>query len=226
MNMRCRAPIALAAFAALVAQWPAPSAAQAAALAEDAASAPRPVSEAVTVVANWVLASRDNGDLPYIVIDKVGAELFVFDGQGQLIGRAPALLGSAKGDDSVPGVGDRELSHIPPSDRTTPAGRFVARFGPAAGHQKVLWVDFSSAVSLHAVVTGGRKERRRERLRSPTPEDNRITYGCINVPTVFYNDVVRPLLTDSSGVIYILPESRSLREVFWAAQPLSSTASP
>ena len=69
MNMRCRAPIALAAFAALVAQWPAPSAAQAAALAEDAASAPRPVSEAVTVVATWVLASRDDGDLPYIVFD-------------------------------------------------------------------------------------------------------------------------------------------------------------
>jgi hypothetical protein len=47
----------------------------------------------------------------YIVIDKIGAELFVFDSQGQLIGRAPVLLGSAKGDDSVPGVGDRELAH-------------------------------------------------------------------------------------------------------------------
>ena len=224
MKLRCRASIALAAFAALAAPWSAPSAAQGTASAGDAA--PPPVSEAVTIVANWVLASRDNGDLPYIVVDKVGAELFVFDGQGQLIGRAPALLGSAKGDDSVPGVGDRELSNIPPSDRTTPAGRFIARFGPAAGHQKVLWVDFTTAVSLHAVVTGNKRDRRLERLRSPTPEDNRITFGCINVPTAFYKEVVSPLLTETSGVVYILPETRSLREVFWASQPLVSAARP
>ena len=225
-NMRHRATFALAAFAAFAVQWPVPATAQGAVPPEDASSGPQPVSEAVTTVAGWVLASRDSGGLPYIVIDKVGAELFVFDGQGQLIGRAPALLGSAKGDESVPGVGDRELSRIPPADRTTPAGRFVARFGPAAGRQKVLWVDFSSAVSLHAVVTGNRKEHRLERLRSPTPEDNRITYGCINVPKVFYDEVVRPLLTDSGGIVYILPEARPLAEVFWAAQPKASTASP
>jgi len=226
VNMRYRAPIAWAAFAALAVPWSALASAQTVAPAEDTASAPQPVSEAVTVVANWVLASRDNGGLPYIVIDKIGAELFVFDSQGQLIGRAPVLLGSAKGDDSVPGVGDRELAHIPPADRTTPAGRFIAGFGPAAGHQKVLWVDFTTAVSLHSVVTGNRKERRLERLRSPTPEDNRITFGCINVPNAFYKEVVSPLLTDTSGVVYILPETRSLGEVFWAAQPPVLEANP
>ena len=127
---------------------------------------------------------------------------------------------------STPGIGDRELRNIPPAERTTPAGRFVARFGPAAGRQKVLWVDFGSAVSLHAVATANRNEHRLERLRSPTAEDNRITYGCINVPRTFYNDVVRPLLADLSGVVYILPETRPLNEVFWAALPQSQYAGP
>ncbi len=212
--MRHRAMIFYAAFAAAALGSASPAAAQ----------VPPPPSEALATVAGWVMTSQDNGGLPYIVIDKVGAELFVFDGLGQLVGRSPALIGAAKGDDSVPGVGDRELSNIPPADRTTPAGRFVARFGPAVGHKKVLWVDFPSAVSLHAVVTANRKEHRLQRLRSPTPEDNRITYGCINVPAAFYNEVVRPLFTDTNGIVYILPEARSLNEVFWATRPQAESA--
>jgi hypothetical protein len=38
--------------------------------------------------------------------------------------------------------------------------------------------------------------------------DNRISYGCIKVPVEFYESVVRPLF-DSSGIVYILPETRS-----------------
>ena len=40
-------------------------------------------SEAVTQLTNWVIASGDNGGLPFIVIDKVAAKVFVFDVQGQ-----------------------------------------------------------------------------------------------------------------------------------------------
>ena len=143
-----------------------------------------------------------------MIIDKVGAEVFVFDADGQFKGKTPALLGSAKGDQSVPGVGDRELSQIKPDERTTPAGRFVARFGPAAGGKRVLWVDYATAVSMHPVITANKKEHRVERLKSPTPDDNRIPYGCINVDPGFYKDVVRPLFTDAGGVVYILPEGQ------------------
>ena len=171
------------------------------------------------IVMDWVLASRDNNGRPYMVIDKIAAEVFVFDASGQLAGRTPALIGSARGDESAPGIGERELRNIPPSERTTPAGRFVAKFGPAAGNEKVLWVDWSTAVSLHPVVTGNRRERRLQRLASPTPEDNRITYGCINVPASFYREVVAPLLADTEAIVYILPEERTLAEVFWNAPP-------
>lgn len=167
-------------------------------------------------ITNWVIATHDNGGNPFVVIDKTAARVFVFNAEGQMMGSAPALLGITRGDDSAPGIGDRELRNIPVQDRTTPAGRFVAKYGPAAGNSKVLWVDYASALSLHPVVAGTRKERRLQRLNSPVPDDNRITYGCINVPTKFYAKVIRPLFNETTGVVYILPETKPLEEVFRA----------
>ena len=155
---------------------------------------------AANVLTNWVIATHDNGERPFMVIDKDAAEVFVFDAAGQSMGRAPVLVGAAKGDDSVPGVGDRELSNIPLKDRTTPAGRFIAKMGPASGHKRVLWVDYGAAISLHPVVTANKKEHRLQRLNSATPDDNRITFGCINVPTAFYHKVVAPLVKDDGGL--------------------------
>ena len=45
-------------------------------------------------------------------------------------------------------------------------------------------------------------------------DDNRITYGCINVAAPFFEDVVRSVFRDAIGVVYILPETRSLTDVF------------
>ncbi len=172
------------------------------------------VSGAVQQVTHWIESSGDNNGLPFIVVDKLGAEVFVFDAQGQPLGKAPALLGISLGDDSVPGVGERELRKIPVADRTTPAGRFVAKFGLGGG-RRVLWVDYATAVSLHPVITSSPKEHRMQRIKSPTPDDNRITFGCINVPASFYTGIVRPLFKDkAAAVVYILPDTKPLNEVF------------
>jgi hypothetical protein len=192
----------------------------------DKADGVEPASETIAQVAGWVVASGDNRGLPYMIIDKVAAQVFVFGADGQPKGATPALLGSARGDHSAPGVGDRELSSIRPEERTTPAGRFLAGYGPAIGRKSVLWVDYATAVSLHQVVTSNRKERRLQRLESATPEDNRITYGCINVAAGFYQDVVRPAFTGTNGVVYILPETEPLSEAFpsFQAQPSAASA--
>jgi hypothetical protein len=174
-------------------------------------------------VIDWVIASHDNNEMPFIVIDKAAARVFVFDATGQRVGSSPALVGMTAGDETSPGVGDRELSNIPPKDRTTPAGRFVAKFGRAAGHRDVLWVDYPSAISLHAVLNVP-KQHRFERLKSPTPNDNRITYGCINVPAEFYAKVVKPLFKGTAGVVYILPDIKPLNEVFMAMPPQPQVA--
>jgi hypothetical protein len=151
-------------------------------------------SRDVQQVADWVVDSGDNLGLPFVIVDKTDAKVFVFYADGRLRGAAPALLGLAKGDYSIPGIGDRKLSAIRPEERTTPAGRFVASRGRNFNGKDVLWVDYANAVSLHRVVTTNPAERRLQRLATPTPLDNRISFGCINVPARFFDDVVTLLL--------------------------------
>jgi len=171
-------------------------------------------------LADWVVDSGDNLNLPFVIVDKTNAKVFVFDAGGRIRGAAPALLGAARGDHSVPGIGERELSAIRAADRTTPAGRFVAALGRNFRGEDVLWVDYDTAVSLHRVITSNPKERRLHRLATPTPKDNRISYGCINVPVAFYETVVRPAFTGTEGIVYVLPETRSMREVFGLGDPV------
>ena len=160
------------------------------------------------------MGSADNVNLPFIIVDKVNARVFVFDGQGQIKGSTPVLLGLAVGDDSVPGIGQRKLSTIRPDERTTPAGRFVASLDRDIHGKEILWVDYDTAISLHAVVKGTPKERRAERLASPSALERRISYGCINVPGPFYENLVSPTFKGTNGIVYILPETRSAAQVF------------
>jgi hypothetical protein len=172
-------------------------------------------SEPATRVADWVAVSGDNRAQPYAIIDKVNAALFLFDGKGKPIGAVPVLIGVAVGDDATPGIGSKNLAEIGPSEKTTPAGRFAAKFGIAAGRERILWVDYATSVALHPIPPGAsRKERRRERMLSPTPDDNRITFGCINVPLAFYTRKVRPLFQRKGGYVYILPDTKPIEEVF------------
>jgi len=170
-------------------------------------------------VADWVVDSHDNHAdgihrLPFVIVDKRDARVYVFDAQGQLRGAAAALLGAARGDDTAPGIGDRELADFRPEDKVTPAGRFVAALGESTRGEDVLWVDYKTATSMHRVLTTNPRERRLERLASATPLDNRISFGCINIPVRFYEDVVRPAFTGTYGIVYVLPETKSAQEVF------------
>lgn len=171
------------------------------------------VSDTVIQLAGWVVASKDSEGYPFAVIDKAAAQVLVFGGDGRLRGAAPVLLGSAKGDHSAPGVAGLALREIPGRDRTTPAGRFVGGFGPSIDAGRVLWVDYDSSVSMHPTATGVASEKRPERLASATPDDNRITHGCINVSPEFYEQVVAPTF-EKGGVFYILPDKASLAEAF------------
>jgi len=171
------------------------------------------VSGTVIQLAGWVVAAKDSQGYPFAVIDKAAAQVLVFGGDGRLRGAAPALFGSAIGDHTAPGVAGLALREIPGRDRTTPAGRFVGGFGPSLDAGRVLWVDYESAVSIHPTATGVKAERRPQRLASPSPDDNRITHGCINVSPAFYEQVIAPTF-EKGGVFYILPDEMPLAEVF------------
>src|SRR5947208_2153122 len=82
------------------------------ALADSPAETDNALSVEAWKLIDWVLATHDNNDMPFMVIDKVAAEAIAFNSVGERIGVSPALVGMAVGDDETPAVGDREMTAI------------------------------------------------------------------------------------------------------------------
>jgi hypothetical protein len=164
----------------------------------------------------WSLATADHQGMPFAVIDKPAARIHVFQPGGGYVGSAPVLLGSALGDHSAPGIGQRPLSQIKPHERTTPAGRFVSEPGQNLQGDDIVWIDYQNAVSLHR-VRGAPAERRVQRLASATLPDKRISHGCVNAPADFYNRAIAPRFGQAPGVVYVLPDSEPFATFFSAA---------
>jgi len=116
----------------------------------------------------------------------------------------------------VPGIGERKIADIRPFEKTTPAGRFQTEPGTNLQGEDIVWVDYDAAISMHRVrpLEG---ERRLERLATPTARDNRISYGCINVPAAFYDRWLKPGFGKHAGLLYVLPETRTVSAQFGAS---------
>jgi hypothetical protein len=149
-----------------------------------------------------------------VLIDKKQAQLYVFDPQGKLKSHAPVLLGKAIGDDSAPGIGDKPMSQIKEDEKTTPAGRFLAQPGRNSHGDDIIWIDYKAAVSMHRLRKVSEEEHRAERLASPEASDNRISYGCVNVPPAFYNSTLKPTVAKYGAYIYVLPETMTPQQKF------------
>lgn len=174
----------------------------------------------------WVVNSGNQQGMPFALIDKTAAQLHLFDAKGALHASSPVLLGLAQGDYSVPGIGERKMSEILAHERTTPAGRFVSEPGRNLQGHDIVWIEYDTAVSLHRVRSSNAAERRLQRLASSTAADNRISYGCVNVPVAFYDRYIVPYWGQQSGVIYVLPDSEDAASFFGfdpAAYPVTAT---
>lgn len=187
-----------------------------------AIEASRLVSPEAQQLADWVAVTGDHAGAPFIIVDKKQARVLVFEPDARLRGHSAVLLGLALGDVSVPDIGTRPMEQILPAERTTPAGRFVAERGRNTRGEDVVWVDYDAAVSLHRVRKGKPVERRAERLASTTIADNRISYGCINVPVAFYDNFIRPIFAQRTAMVYVLPDVKPFNEVFGLSQVSSS----
>jgi hypothetical protein len=170
-------------------------------------------SDEVRYLSNWISTTRDAGG-SFIVIDKKNAKLYVFDATARLQGLSPVLLGAAVGDETAPGIGERPLDKVLSGEKTTPAGRFLAERGHDTRGEDVVWVDYDAGVSIHRVLTTIPKEHRLQRLATPTAADKRISYGCINVPAAFYERYVRPMFAEYRSIVYVLPDTKPMDQVF------------
>jgi hypothetical protein len=184
-----------------------------AAVPQSAATDLRSASAEVNRVARWISDSRDNGGMPYLLVDKVNAQVFAFSASGQLQGTAPALLGLAHGDRLL-APNTAAMSEMPPQVRITPAGRFVSQLAIDSHGKELLVLNYDASISMHPVVKGTPEEHRAERLASVTSQDNRISYGCINVPPAFYTTFVHPAFNQTKGIVYVLPETSPAGQLF------------
>ena len=174
-----------------------------------------PLPPNIQEFSSWVVQHGDAGSRVWAVLDKRAARLYLFSARGVLQATSPVLLGSAAGDDSVPGIGDRKIRDIRPAEKITPAGRFVTEPGANLQGEAIVWVDYDASVSMHRVraIPG---ESRLNRLATPTARDNRISFGCINIPSAFYERWIRPTFGNAAGIVYVLPETRSAAKQFGA----------
>jgi hypothetical protein len=177
-------------------------------------------SPEVQRVVRWIRDSHDNANMPYLLVDKVNAQVLVFDGTGQFKATAPALLGMGTGDRLLV-ANNTPMSAMSPDKRITPAGRYLSRLAIDSHGKELLVIDYDASISLHPVVKGTPAEHRAERLASATAQDNRISFGCINVPVPFYSNTVSPTFANKMGVVYILPET-SPANVLFGFQPFDA----
>lgn len=197
--------------------WPALAVAADPLAASSAPTRPTAMSD-VGQVTDWIRTTGDHQAQAFAIIDKKAAMLHVFDAAGALRGSSPVLLGLAVGDESVPGIGERKMADIRLDERTTPAGRFASEPGRNLQNDDIVWIDYDAAVSMHRVRSSNKADRRLERLATPTPHDNRISYGCVNVPAAFYDALIKPSLGAGPGVIYVLPETRPVGTMLKSAK--------
>jgi hypothetical protein len=165
-------------------------------------------------MADWIVVRHDNGKLPFIVLDKHDARLYVFEPEGHLVDDTPVLLGSSHGDDTFPGIGDVPISKVKPYQRTTAAGRFVTQPGLDADKTDVVWLDYDAALAMHRVINKVKSEHRLQRIVSHDPAVRRISWGCINIPIAFFDRNISPVFGKRSGVAYVIPETKTFAEVF------------
>ena len=158
-------------------------------------------------LAQRIQAAADHSQRPYAIVDKRNARILVFDAGGRLAGASAVLLGAAPGDRSPPDIAQRAPANLLAHERITPAGRFESEPGHNDKGEAIVWIDYDAAIALHRLRPSPPRERRAQRLASATPDDNRISLGCVIVPVAFYDGVVAPLLGRRRGVVYVLPES-------------------
>jgi len=185
------------------------------------------LSDESSAVVRWVNEHADNRGQPFLVVDKRRARLYAYSSSGRYLGDSSVLLGQSFGDESIAGIGLRKPSSLLPGERTTPAGRFATEPGHNVLGQDVVWFDYDASLAIHRLRASPVNQHREERLGSMHSEDKRISYGCIVVPVAFYDTIVQPVLGRQRGVVYVLPETRSL-QAFLADDRLSpgSAASP
>ena len=123
---------------------------------------------------------------PILIADKVNGTLELYNPKtNQQIVITAALYGKTKSDKYDEAVYDGKKR----KNNITPAGYYTIRQAFSNHYNRPMLIFITGEkriMTIHPVYLGSKVQKRQERLDSITAVDNRITGGCINVPTAFY----------------------------------------
>src|SRR5574343_660100 len=145
------------------------------------------------VVQATTLSSLWNEHESLIVADKTGGKLYVYNHELRKVYSNPALYGKILTDTLDAKLLDTEkVAYITPSGEFTSTKAYSATM-----HEPItaLILGTKSLIAIHPVWKGSPTQKRIERLNTDTPDDNRITNGCINILDDFYYNVIDKLKT-------------------------------
>jgi hypothetical protein len=217
--MAFHAGVAAAMGGLIVAMLVAPAVASASVQRPDAPRSDAPATESepnedAGFAARWIRVHDDNRGQPFMIVDKRRAQIYLYAPTGSLTGSSTVLLGQSIGDASIGDIKGLQPSSLTPAQRTTPSGRYASEPGHNALGQDIVWIDYDAALAIHRLRPSPANQHRAERMGSGRTDDKRISYGCIVVPVAFYDAVVQPSLGRQRGMVYVLPETRSVHDAF------------
>lgn len=152
---------------------------------------------------------------PFAIVDKENGKMHLLDKYGQLIKTMPVLTGAEKG--------DAENTSDPQSDSpkggTTPYGKYevTKKFGKESGYleggmhiDQILNDDSTKLLTNLAIhqIYPKEFEKRYKAMQTPSPLDNRMSWGCINVTKEDLNNYINPYFEIGSKV-HVLPEKET-----------------
>ena len=171
--------------------------------------------QAAYELARRVLETGDHAGLPFVIVHKRASLALAYHADGRLAGASRVLLGLTVGDLAAEGVGERTRNGtLRRSDLTTPAGRFESEPGRNLGGEPVVWIDYDIALAIHRLRDGATKTQRALQLASRKVGDKRASAGCVVVPEAFYDRVIGPVLGRGRGIVYVMPEHSSWRDMW------------
>jgi hypothetical protein len=174
------------------------------------------MSSAAVELRQWIQHTGNHAGRPYVVVDKREARVWVFDAQHRPLASSAALLGLTAGDHEVADIRNRDVSTLARQARITPAGRFLTEPGINLQGEDVVWMDYEAGLAMHRVRPGLAQASRLKRLADGVASAQRVSMGCVVLPVAFYDSVIRPLLGQQRGVVYVLPEHSPLQA--WLAR--------
>jgi hypothetical protein len=142
-----------------------------------------------------------NINKPIVIADKRAGIITIVDPNTGKKEIGYALFGKHKYDTLDLSLLDDPTKAMP---SITPAGIFKMKkmFSWHLNQNIIAFIIGTDKIlAIHPVWTGNKNQQRVQRLQSPTPNDNRITNGCINVDPVFFETVLNKIPNDTLLII-------------------------